>query len=49
MLSQDERYEEDIEQVQYLMEWNEKKEDKRSLKKKFKKDLKKESMPRIKN
>ncbi|HHV10922.1 MAG TPA: hypothetical protein GXX75_11660 [Clostridiales bacterium] len=49
MLSQEERHKEDIEQVHYLMEWNEKKEYKKSLKKRSKNAMKMESTPKIKN
>ncbi len=35
MLSQDERYEEDIEQTQYMLKWAERKEDKKRTRKKY--------------
>lgn len=34
MLSKDERYEEDIEQIKYLIEWTERKEQKKRMRKK---------------
>ena len=39
MLSDDERYEEDIEQVQYLMDWSERKEYKKNERKKKRDDI----------
>lgn len=40
MLSQEERNEEDLEQERYLTEWSERKEYKRSLRKKAKDEIK---------
>ena len=40
MISDDERYEEDIEQVQYLMDWNERKDYRKSERKKKRDDIK---------
>ncbi len=42
MLSEDERYEEDIEQVQFLMNWAERKENKKITRKKYMDEFKNE-------
>jgi uncharacterized protein YnzC (UPF0291/DUF896 family) len=42
VLSEDERYQEDIEQVQFLMKWAEKKENKKVSRKKYMDEFKDE-------
>lgn len=49
MLSPDERYEEDKEQINFIMEWAERKEQKKSLRKNSKRYIKESTTNNIKD